>query len=235
MSRSLNPRQIQANLAKDSNRKGPTDRYSSFDYCFNYFQAIRESGRLATLLDGASLQISCLQLGFYLASWGMMRGLTPLQQKSSRALAPVVRTIVTADEKLWMTDADDYLDSTSRAAVLEFADSLRVTLQRSLRNADSEERAPTDTLISKIMLGTMGCVPAFDAFFCQGFRTHRLSDRSLQDLGTFYAENRKLIDGSRVCTFDFDTQKRTRRRHTRAKVIDTIFWVEGSKTGRANR
>ena len=54
--------------------RDPGARYASFDYCFNHFQAARESSESRASGDGDSLLLSCLQLGFYLASWGMMRG-----------------------------------------------------------------------------------------------------------------------------------------------------------------
>ena len=52
--------------------RDPTGRYASFDYCFNYFQSFRTYP--AELTSPGNLELSCLQLGFYLASWGMLRG-----------------------------------------------------------------------------------------------------------------------------------------------------------------
>ena len=68
----------------------------SFDYCFNYFQDFRDVGRLDDLTAPAHLQTSCLQLGFYLASWGMFRGKAELLTYSAKRLAPVVDTIAAA-------------------------------------------------------------------------------------------------------------------------------------------
>ncbi len=48
-------------------------RYASFDYCFNYFQEFKEQGRIKQLSNSSNIQHSCLQLGYYLASWGMLR------------------------------------------------------------------------------------------------------------------------------------------------------------------
>lgn len=41
-------------------------RYTSFDYCYNYFHPTNNSKQ--------DIEKSCLVLGFYLASWGMFRG-----------------------------------------------------------------------------------------------------------------------------------------------------------------
>jgi hypothetical protein len=42
----------------------PTDRYTSFDYCFNFFSSNEDFTK--------DIEKSCLVLGFYLASWGML-------------------------------------------------------------------------------------------------------------------------------------------------------------------
>src|SRR6185437_15455954 len=64
---------IDANLATFLADRTPDARYASFDYCFNYFQEARESGDTSHLADNDHRMLSCLQLGFFLASWGMMR------------------------------------------------------------------------------------------------------------------------------------------------------------------
>jgi hypothetical protein len=38
-----------------------------------------------------------------------------------------------------------------------------------------------------------------------------------------------VIDGHRIPTLDFDTGRSTSRLYSRAKVIDMIFFVEGSR------
>jgi len=86
----------------------PDARYTSFDYCFNYFQSFRDSGNVAY---PENIQFSCLQLGFYLASWGMLRGSAKLLQKSARHFAPVVEVIASMDRTFWEIDADGYSES----------------------------------------------------------------------------------------------------------------------------
>lgn len=51
----------------------PNQRYSSFDYCYNYFYSFYKVNKISELANEKNLQNSCLQLGFYLASWGMFR------------------------------------------------------------------------------------------------------------------------------------------------------------------
>jgi len=77
---------IDANVREFLAGRNANERYASFDYCFNYFQSFRESGAVSLLASSDNVQLSCLHLGFYLASWGMFRGSTELLQKSARYL-----------------------------------------------------------------------------------------------------------------------------------------------------
>jgi hypothetical protein len=51
-------------------------RYKSWEHCFGYF-----STNYKQLDEKAAFDQGCLQLAFYLASWGMMRGGSFLLQK----------------------------------------------------------------------------------------------------------------------------------------------------------
>ena len=51
----------------------PNTRSTSFDYCYNYFYSFYKENRLMELANDKNIQMSCLQIGFYLASWGMFR------------------------------------------------------------------------------------------------------------------------------------------------------------------
>ncbi len=194
----------------------PDSRYASFDYCFNYFQTHREADEAGAIAQGEALQVSCLHLGFYLASWGMLRGSSELLRRSVRVLVPVVETLASAPPALWEADADKYSEDTV-AAIVGFAGELR----RSLATGAS------DILVTKILLGTMGCVPAFDSYFKKGFGVASFGHKSLRKVGQFYRENTEAIEAHRRATLDFDTAAPTQRRYTRAKVIDMVFFVQG--------
>src|SRR5687767_12024158 len=101
---------IEQHLQSYLESRKPSTRYASFDYCFNYFQEHRERGALGELHRGEALQLSCLHLGFYLASWGMLRGSSDLLRRSVRHLIPLVEVIATSPPEVWETDANAYGD-----------------------------------------------------------------------------------------------------------------------------
>src|SRR5437016_4440484 len=86
---------------------GPNHRYASFDYCFNYFHSFASKSHLAS---AHNMERSCMELGTYLASWGMFRASGfLLQKKSARHFQNVIRVIASNDlAPLWDIDCDDY-------------------------------------------------------------------------------------------------------------------------------
>ena len=196
--------------------RSATARYASFDYCFNYFGSFHDAGRLGELAAPEHLQTSCLQLGFYLASWGMFRGKAELLTHSAKRLAPAVAAIASAPDAVWSIDADDYGPEAQRT-LFEVAGSLRSALPG----------GKSATLVTKAMLGVFGCVPAYDRFFRLGSCASTFGPKSLRNLEAFCRANDDAIAAHRVPTLDFTTGAPTDRRYTRAKVLDMVFFTAG--------
>lgn len=182
---------------------------------WNFFQEAREANDLGSLADQDHLVLSCLQLGFYLASWGMMRGSGDLLQRSVRELVPVVEQIASEPASTWDLDADSLTGHPD--AVLDL----------SHRIQDAFSIRASDILLTKVMLGVFGCVPAFDRFFRIGFKCNTLCKPALKRIGNFYDDNHVEIDAPGIVTLDFATGHDTKRRYSRSKIIDMVFFQEG--------
>ena len=211
---------IDANVRAYLSRRSGTARYSSFDYCFNYFRSFHEKGDTTGLASDEHLQMSCLQLGFYLASWGMFRGKAELLQHSAKRLAPVIEAIAEAPVAIWDVDAHDY-GSDVQTLIFEVARDLG----RELPGGRSE------TLVTKTMLGVFGCVPAFDRFFRLGFQASTFGPKALRGLESYFHANAERIDAHRVATLGFESEELTSQTYTAAKVIDMVFFMEGGGAG----
>lgn len=200
----------------------PKERYSSFDYCFNYFQDFAEKGNAIELSSPLNIQMSCLHLGFYLASWGMLRGSSFLLEKSIKFYEPLIEKIAAADKRLWKIDVDSYSDD-NITLLLEFCHSIAESFERKVKL--------TDTLTTKIMLGVFANVPAYDDFFRKGFHVHSFGKRTLKVVEQFYLENKKEIDAAAAhfSTYDFYSGEKTPRRYPKAKIIDMIGFIEGQR------
>ncbi len=211
---------IEGNLRQYlADRDDPTGRYASFDYCFNYFQEQRETSGVTSLVESDQLQTSCLQLGFYLASWGMFRGSAELLSRSAKCFVPVLEAIVDAPPEVWKIDAGAYSP--------EAIDTL-LGVGRTIGRVLPGGQSPT--LVTKTMLGVFGCVPAFDNYFRKGFGVWSFGRKALGMINAFYERHGEVIERHRVPTWDFEKARLSERRYTRAKVIDMIFFIEGARS-----
>jgi hypothetical protein len=212
--------EITKNVQSYLGSRGVDERFSSFDYCYNYFAGVHEAGPAVTLHSDEQMELSCLQLGFYLASWGMYRGSGQLIRHSARRLERTLEVIATSPEEIWSIDAGDYSDH-HQQLIMSVGEALRETLPGSA----------TDTLVTKIMLGVFGCVPALDSFFVRGFgisSSKPLRLKTLAAIGEYAASHADELRNQSVNTLDFASGSETSRRYTTAKIIDMVFFVHGS-------
>jgi hypothetical protein len=199
--------------------RNPDARYSSFDYCFNYFQSFKENDCVEKLSSQDNIQLTCLQLGFYLSSWGMFRGSSFLLEKSVRFFIPLIEAIGGLDKQIWRIDVHNYSEDAIHLII-----ECRNMIIQSLGIYNN----PTDTLITKIMLGIFGNVPALDDNFCKGFNLRKVLDkRNLVTIVKYYYDNKDAIDNYEIYTVDFISGNQTKRNYTRAKLIDMIGFIEG--------
>ena len=191
-------------------------RYTSFDYCYNYFRGFVDSGSIDEIASAENLQASCLQLGFYLASWGMYRGSSQLLQHSAHSLVPVVQAIASTEKMMWKIDVDTY----DEISYTKISDSMEQIAEAFPHNASL-------TLKTKTLLGVFGCVPAFDSFFVTNSGLRTLNLQSLMKLRTFYEKNKSTIEEIRqgTHTLDFKDGQPTKHLYTRAKMVDMIFFI----------
>jgi len=206
-----------------NNKRKANLRYTSFDYCFNYFQSFEDK---KTITSNENLELSCLQLGFYLASWGMLRGSSEALNHSVKWFAPVIEIISNSDRVLWTLDVDGYNEET-----LKVINSTYDQLAKAL-NVKTHI-----TLVTKIMLGVYGCVPAFDNNFTAWHRSiikgKQTFTQKLDGIKKFYMDsnNKDTIDhyARSLKTIEFKTESSANRCYTKAKIIDMIGFEIGAK------
>ncbi len=202
---------------KNKGRK-PNERYASFDFCYNYFYSFYKRNKLSELADEKNLQMSCLQLGFYLASWGMMRGSSFLLEKSVKNYKNLIITISKMDPRLWEIDVDKYEEKNIK---------LLLNCKQQIIEILGEENKPSDTLVTKIMLGVFANIPAFDQYFRKSLKVHKVSKKSLLKIKEFYEQNKSAFDSFKIHTFDFLSSQETDVIYTKAKLIDMCGFMEG--------
>lgn len=224
--RLLNNEEIRNNIGKfenglkENNDDGRESwaRYSSFDYCYNYFQDFSDKRDISAKQN---IQNSCLHLAFYLASWGMLRGSSFLLQKSIKFYEHLIEYFSNLDKSYWIIDlpySDQDIDK-----LLDCSNMIREILGENGKNKVS------DTLVTKIMLGVFGNVPAFDSYFKNGSNLGILNRNALVSVNEFYNINNVVItnEARKIMTYDYSTGKASKRTYSKAKIVDMIYFIEG--------
>jgi hypothetical protein len=203
----------------------PHHRYRSWEHCFAHFR------QHATFTSPEHIDTASLHLAFYLASWGMYRGSSALLWKDYQIHQPAILKVLAPEfGALWDLDFDDAThDNTIADLIVSLSNALRAIYRQQITTVDGAptEFNPSDTLITKFLLGTFGCTPACDRYFILGFRHAGL--RYSRFSGTF------LRDVFRFCREHRDTFRETqeviaRRREIRyplMKLADMYFWKVG--------
>ena len=205
-------------LARDSNH-----RYRSWEHCFEYFRQ-HKAFNTPEHIDRASLH-----LAFYLASWGMYRGSSFLLWKDYTIHRYAVSLLSEPEyEPLWDLDLD-HVDSAAIGQILSLSHALREVYRRHITEVDGKPKmiTPSDTLITKILLGTVGCTAACDRLFILGFRHSglpfsRFDKTFLCTLVDFYKRN----SGDFKQVQDAMAQQGSIR-YPMMKLLDMYFWNIG--------
>ena len=195
-------------------------RYRSWEHCYSNF--IKARGR-----DDVDYDYLSLQLAFYLASWGMLRGSSFLMQRNPAYLTELVKWIYEQPQATWLIDVEDYPNK--KKEVLSLYTQVKSHLI-------GEKNHQAVTLVTKVLLGVFAIIPAYDRFFKDtfseiagekcGFSTP--NETSLNIIAQFYQENREEIDAlsKSHSILDFDG-KPTNYRYSKAKIIDMYGFQVG--------
>lgn len=159
-------------------------RYLSFDYCYGYFQKYKKKH---TKL-GENMEYSCMVLWSYLASWGMLRGSSLLLQEGNyKVLEETIKVI----QKCFGGEiALPKIEDDSLEDYVEKVDNLCKEVRDSIKLDDFE---PSNTLVTKIILGVFGAFPALDTNFCLAFGGGTSIRRFAEKVKKFYRDYNGLM------------------------------------------
>lgn len=182
-----------------------------------------------------------LHLYAFLASWGMLRNSFLLKTKNYRFLKPVVAKLCAHACLLnWepeFTESDN--DFIKEIMVLKgeiiacfngqtFYE-IKVD-EKGVRANEERIKSVTDTLVTKIILGTLGCVPAYDSYFLSALRKRKetdkdisltLNEKSLRWIIKFAKENQDNCKSIREAI--------NNELYTTMRIVDMLLWWEGYK------
>lgn len=195
-------------------------RYMSWWHCYKVFSENRNT------TDEQIIDYLSLHLAFYLASWGMYRGSSFLIQKDYKVHIPVVRII--QEQKynpLHSISAEDLCKEENLSLLNDIAVRIRGCYAKEKPSADGISNNATDTLVTKILLSTLGCVPAFDRYYVNSVKKNHISTGifnkdSVHSVAKFYCNNLNVFENLRhelsKCGIEYPPMK----------LMDMCFWQD---------
>jgi len=194
----------------------PYSRERSWAHCYKAFYAAHEQ----KLESDEMIDMLSLHLCVYLSSWGMYRGSSfLLRSMDYKVHSNVVKLLLdTKYEKLW-----NLCDAVNGDLLWELSEKIRRHYEM-CRDLIEDNGTATDTLVTKILLGTMACIPAYDTQVCNSLRkwgySAKYSRRSLSEMVAFYEKNRPEIDNWHTALQDAEGIDN----YPLMKAIDTYLW-----------
>ena len=170
-------------------------RYLSYDHIREAFLAYRK--------DVSNRDTLTLHLYAYLASWGMLRN-SFLMQKDYTYLRPVV-DVLCKEKYEPIINYNPFIDegSSNINLIMDIVREIRRCFIGTTYFSEGSSDIKTvnnvsDTLVSKILLGTLGCTVAYDTYVRTGLSSYNLSQklarRSLYELRSFAKANKEEIE-----------------------------------------
>lgn len=206
----------------DDARANENGRSRSWEHCYRVFRDARTD-------PSPDYDYLSLHLAFYLASWGMYRGSSFLLQKDYKVLSPIVEEVLkpeydclfgVACADLRNSDVPEQLEELYKRIAVHF-DPIREQVA-----GHKVETPVSQVLITKILMGTLGCVPAYDRFFQDGVAKYKVttqtfSPNSVLRLADFYeAHDDRLEEARRGMQCDGLI-------YPQMKLLDMGFWQIG--------
>lgn len=196
-------------------------RYMSWRHCYNVFSQNRNG------LDESTVDYLSLHLAFYLASWGMYRGSSFLLQKDYKVHIPVVKVIQEHKYDILLgVEAKNLCTSESLNLLEDISNRIKACYAAEAPSFKRGTNNATDTLVTKILLGTLGCVPAYDRYYVESVRRNGISSgiynsKSVCRVAEFYCENNDVFEKLRmelsICGTTYPPMK----------LMDMCFWQDG--------
>ena len=197
-------------------------RYRSWEHCYSHFIKARGSKEI-------DYDYLSLQLAFYLASWGMYRGSSFLLQKDYKVHIPVVKELLSKEyDALAGIECIEFRKESNQQLLREINSFLGQYYDKIRREVKGQElkNQLSFTLITKILMGTLGCVPAYDRYFIAGIKKQKVTTgnynlKSIMKLVDFYEKNSVRLELVRE-KMEVDGMP-----YPQMKMLDMGFWQIG--------
>lgn len=196
-------------------------RYRSWEHCYSHFTNDRSK-------NDVDYDYLSLQLAFYLASWRMYRGSSFLLQKDYRVILVVKELLNKKYDALAGIKCSEFREDTNQEMLQDINSFLEKYYDRIRHEVKKQElkNQLSFTLITKILMRTLGCVPAYDRYFIAGIKNQKIATgnynlKSLMLLVDFYEKNTERLESIRSKMLVEGMP------YPQVKMLDMGFWQIG--------
>ncbi|WP_051542071.1 hypothetical protein [Clostridium lundense] len=199
-------------------------RYLSWEHCYKAFQEAYNRAAL-TVND---MDYLSLHLAFYLASWGMLRGSSFLLQKDYRVHLDIIKELYKpCYNNLWGIDCIELQKQQNLQILMKLIENLKNIYNQKRSNIKEVHTSISNILVTKVLLGTLGCVPAYDQYFKNGIGKYNITvqlfgETSIIGLAKYYEENKTELENIRKII-----SKSRQIGYPQMKILDMAFWKLG--------
>ncbi len=200
-------------------------RDRSWEHCYQFFNEP---------IKPKDIEVACLHLAAYLASWGMYRNSFLLRRdyKIHRKAIDEINKHYHFREVF----SEKLPNTNDIKNIHELVDKVK----------ESYDGNVSDTLASKILLGTLGCVPAYDTFFKNGIKFFRvagptLNEENYEKLIVWCKKNKTEINKAKnkvnrdIISNRTEEELNSDFKYPIMKIIDMYFWHKGEEMDRKKK
>ena len=159
----------------------------------------------------------------------MYRGSSFLLQKDYRIHIPVIKILLEKKyDSLWEINVKSYKEKENQDKLMDLVKRIKA-FYNEIRLGVKEitpKNELSNTLVTKVLMGTMGCVPAYDRYFISGIRNKKAAPgnfniKSILELVDFYTKYYDEFEKAR------NQMTIGELKYPQMKIIDSCFWQVG--------
>lgn len=212
-------------------------RFQSWEHCFSFFQ----NAFISKSISNEQKDHLSLHLAFYLASWGMYRGSSFILQKDYKVFYPIIDLLFSQKDNFNQSKIKSLLERGDSESIRLFSiehfnlDQNLNTLLKNIKISvkDNISDRVSATLKTKIILGTLGSIPAYDRFFQTGLKEQNLiksySKNGIYKMLLFAKSNLNELNmvKRKISSIQNDNSNLNKLDYPYMKIIDMYFWKIG--------
>lgn len=214
-----------------NNCKEENSRYKSWEHCYEQFYLARTK-----ILTEKDYDFLCLHLAFYLASWGMLRN-SFLLQRDYKVHNDVIKIILKSKYDC-LLGASCKQVSENWVLLKDLKEEIKRSynsIRKSIPEYSNAKNEISDVLITKVLMGTLGCVPAYDRFFRETVTGSEYGEKGIYKIASgYFSKNsiKELYNFYDAHDDDLESIRKTMKigeniEYPQMKLIDMGFWQLG--------